>query len=946
MAKKFKPTVELIEGVLARVPEGFIYQSNLKKRIKLVGRKNAAILNDALQGDKVGRVGNILYDAERLSAQSAKELKTWCNPSFPLVSGGGNLSQQSIEEQIIERDERLESYDPAARAILDSLEDGYRLVEAIADEDILQRLLDDELLLPYAEFVYDPLQLSEGTMQNVQRQHELKPIRDQIAAMLEERTGNTMPREALYEKFPRDVVNEIASTGGFSTFSVKMKAEPYSMVWVRSTEGDMRIARSIAEDAVAIKDEDWEEALEFAGETLRYGATDGNNHRLRTLARTYTPRQAANRLALDKNTVEQAIHNDVLPVFVDPENKVRIPAAVVEQAFTDARVFEAIATYETLSSRSIAMVSGLSFASVRRRLSKSGASRREPEWGEVRGRWSLPKTYSEFLTKLAERQREEEAEREAEYREQQRLFELQQAEERRQRQMLRERLMEAFPTWKHDRRGEQHISLHIGPPNSGKTHQSLEALGEVGSGWYLAPLRLLAYEVFDRMNRRGIRCNLLTGEEHIPVEGAQITAATIEMLNPSKSGECVVIDETQMLADPDRGWAWTRALMEAEAPEIHVIGPETAENLVEKLAKEGGISTSVIHHERLTPLGVADEHWPLESLPSSTILVAFSRRMVLHLKTELERMGRTVSVIYGGLPPEVRRKQADRFAAGETEICVATDAVGMGLNLPADYVCFYEVEKFDGYDMRPLNSAEVHQIGGRAGRYGLRQSGLIGATTADDLAFIREMFHTPVPEINHARIAPSVTDLELVPGSFWQRLEQWAQLSSIPESLREIIKTADLDERIELARMLTDEEVDQLGLEAALKLVNAPTRRNSRSYWYSCTQSILKGWSMPEPPRPPEAIKSSADLETYEESISCADIYLWLGSRREFSMFALDEENVRHERQHWSIEIDEALLRQIDTLKRCMECGRPVRPGHRFRICDRCFQARRRRNRR
>ena len=284
---------------------------------------------------------------------------------------------------------------------------------------------------------------------------------------------------------------------------------------------------------------------------------------------------------------------------------------------------------------------------------------------------------------------------------------------------MRNRLIDAFPKWRNAWRDQQQLYLHIGAPNSGKTHDALQALKEAGSGWYLAPLRLLAYEIYDRLNDEGVACSLLTGEEYIPVEGARITAATIEMFNPVDSRACVIIDEAQMLADADRGWAWTRAFMESAAPEMHVIGPPTARTLIEVLAAAAEIPGELVEHQRLAPIAVAERHLTLETLPPSTILVAFSRRSVLDLKMKLERLGRAVSVVYGSLPPEVRRRQADRFAEGETEICVATDAVGMGLNLPADVVCFYEVEKFDGKNDRPLLPSEVHQIGGRAGRFGM-----------------------------------------------------------------------------------------------------------------------------------------------------------------------------------------------------------------------------------
>src|SRR5262249_13790647 len=139
-----------------------------------------------------------------------------------------------------------------------------------------------------------------------------------------------------------------------------------------------------------------------------------------------------------------------------------------------------------------------------------------------------------------------------------------------------------------------------------------------GNGWYLAPLRLLAYEIFDTLNRRGIACNLLTGEEEIVVEGAQIIAATIEMFHTRSSGGCVVVDEAHMLGDPDRGWAWTRALMEARAEEIFVLGSLPARPLVEQLLQAVGQPFTFEQSSRLVPLEIATTPYKLRSLPART----------------------------------------------------------------------------------------------------------------------------------------------------------------------------------------------------------------------------------------------------------------------------------------------------------------------------------------
>src|SRR5260221_6045707 len=162
--------------------------------------------------------------------------------------------------------------------------------------------------------------------------------------------------------------------------------------------------------------------------------------------------------------------------------------------------------------------------------------------------------------------------------------------------------------------------------------------------------------------------------------------------------------------------------------------------------------------------------------------------------------------VYGALPPEVRRRQADRFACGETEICVATDAIGMGLNLPADAVCFYETKKYDGKRVRPLTAMEVHQIGGRAGRFALAEQGIITALNKVDLDVLRQQFEQTPSPIKQAYVAPSVSDLALLPGRLAARLRKFRELESIPASMRSFIKTADLEDRIELASQLQPEE--------------------------------------------------------------------------------------------------------------------------------------------
>ena len=134
-----------------------------------------------------------------------------------------------------------------------------------------------------------------------------------------------------------------------------------------------------------------------------------------------------------------------------------------------------------------------------------------------------------------------------------------------------------------------------------------------------------------------------------------------------------------------------------------------------------------------------------------------------------------------------------------------------------------------------------------------------------------------------ARVAPTVDDLTLIPGNLAEQLTQWSELKSIPDELRAVITTADMDERIELAKMLSADDIKKLGLGSALQLVNAPTRKGTRAYWLDCAYMILEGYQIPLPEEPPTPIRDGGDLEAAEFSISCADIYLWLSRRREFT---------------------------------------------------------------
>ncbi len=767
-----------------------------------------------------------------------------------------------------------------------------------------------------------------------------------VEAYLKTVPGGTASLATLHKEFGADV-----SLDTFETFLIRPKDDWMKIedrTWVRLPESNPRTALSAAMTATRIPDEWWEPLLELSGTLKRKGAREGSTARSKVLARTYLIEGAAAEFGLRVEKIEPLVRAGRIASFVDPAGRTRLPVEAIEELRANRAKLDNLLAQENVKIRDLAAYFGVSLEEIGKRL---GNGMRNPSakvtWGQAaRKLWpngDAP-TLDEFriqatLARTEHKEFERDYRRDLHDKKKQRRDE-RRRKERTERDSLRAQLLAAFPSWRHERRDVQQMTLHVGPPNSGKTYHALQALKEAGSGWYLAPLRLLAFEIYDRLNAAGVPCNLLTGEESIQRDGALITAATVEMFDPHHSARCVVIDEAHMLADADRGWAWTRAMMEAQAPDIRVITSTAGRALVERLAVAAAMPLAVQEHARLTPISVADHYWTLESLPDRTILVAFSRRMVLQLKTYLENFKRKVSVVYGNLPPEVRRKQADRFANGETQICVATDAVGMGLNLPADFVCFYEVEKFDGTEVRELTPAEVHQIGGRAGRFGLSQGGVVGATDKFSLQTIENLFNIAPPELTFARIAPEVEDLALIPGTLAERFARWQQLSSIPDDLRDVIKPADISERVALAEMLKDNEVKQIGLDAAVRMVNAPTRESTRTYWRACAEAIIAEKPMPLPPSAPNRIETGRDLESTEHAISAADIYLWLSQRAEFSAEAPDADSVREQRTIWSMSIDAALMQRLDTRARCAQCGRPLPMNHRFSICDRCFRRR------
>lgn len=277
------------------------------------------------------------------------------------------------------------------------------------------------------------------------------------------------------------------------------------------------------------------------------------------------------------------------------------------------------------------------------------------------------------------------------------------------------------------RRIKRKLVFLCGPTNSGKTYEALKAACEAQSAEILSPLRLLALEHRDFLRDSGLKAGLITGEEKQIDSGATHIARTIETADFSYPIEVAVIDEIQMLDDEQRGWAWTAAAIGIPAATVYMTGGQEAETLVKKLAKMTGEDLEIRYFERKTPL-IAKGQLRLHDLKQGDAVIVFSRKDAHDVRQAIRQQAKLpVATIYGALGPEVRKAEAKRFTSGEAAVLVATDSIGMGLNLGTiQRVLFTSTKKFDGKELRRLKVTEIKQIGGRAGRFGKTDVGYVG----------------------------------------------------------------------------------------------------------------------------------------------------------------------------------------------------------------------------
>ncbi|XP_075880210.1 ATP-dependent RNA helicase SUPV3L1, mitochondrial [Nelusetta ayraudi] len=485
---------------------------------------------------------------------------------------------------------------------------------------------------------------------------------------------------------------------------------------------------------------------------------------------------------------------------------------------------------------------------------------------------------------------------------------------------------------------QRKVVFHAGPTNSGKTYHAIQRYLAAKSGVYCGPLKLLAHEIFEKSNTAGVTCDLVTGEERtfMDPEGraASHVSCTIEMCSVNTPYEVAVIDEIQMIRDPSRGWAWTRALLGLCAEEIHICGEPAAIDFIRELMYTTGEEMEVHTYQRLTPFAILDQAVEsLDNLRPGDCIVCFSKNDIYSISRQIEARGLECAVIYGSLPPGTKLSQAKKFNDPDDpcNILVATDAIGMGLNLSIKRIIFNSLIKPTINDkgekhMETISTSQALQIAGRAGRFSSKfKEGEVTTMHRDDLPVLKEILSHTVDPIETAGLHPTAEQIEM----FAYHLPD-ATLSNLVDifvSLSQVdgmYFVCNIDDFKFLADMI---QHIPLNLRSRYVFCTAPINKKQA---FVCT-SFLKfarqfsrdepltfdwvcrhvSWPLAEP-------KNIKDLVHLEAVHDVLDLYLWL-SYRFMDMFP-DTSLVREIQQ----DLDQTIQQGVRNITRLIRANDPA----------------------
>ena len=475
---------------------------------------------------------------------------------------------------------------------------------------------------------------------------------------------------------------------------------------------------------------------------------------------------------------------------------------------------------------------------------------------------------------------------------------------------------------------ERHFILHIGGTNTGKTYAGFQRLRKAKTGVYLAPLRLLALEAQETLLDMGVACSLTTGEEEDCREGDTHVAATAEKLDIERHYDVAVIDECQMIADRERGFAWTRAILGVLAPEVHLCAAPEARDLLIRIIESTGDTWEEVRHLRKTPLICLNKPVDFDHIRPGDALITFSKIGVLSIAEDLRQKGKEPAIIYGALPYSTRRKQMEGFLTGDMEYVVSTDAIGMGLNLPIRRIIFMDTQKFDGLERRDLKSSEIQQIAGRAGRYGIYDKGYVGAV--ENPEFIRAGLEETVPPLQQAVAGFSELVLQ-VEHDLLEVLTEWSKMPTTAPYVK-----LDVSRYITLIGKIRAEGFT-LSREQELRCGNIPfdeTEEELLELFYAFLRSVKEG----QPLRCPELPETRSSWTLPVLELYCRKLDLYFSFSKAFGC-PIDREEVYDRREAAAESINQILLHNLrNNIRFCARCGAALPLHQSGRLCNKCYR--------
>ena len=481
--------------------------------------------------------------------------------------------------------------------------------------------------------------------------------------------------------------------------------------------------------------------------------------------------------------------------------------------------------------------------------------------------------------------------------------------------------------------------INVGPTNSGKTHKAVDELMKSGDGVYLSPLRLLAFENYEKINELGYPCDLFTGEDKV-INGSSLSSRTTEMMDYKNEYDVVILDECFLIGDVNRGKSWLKVILEAKCRKMYLITSNEGLYILEEILTKLNRRYTINQFTRLTPLTFSDKKYNIKKIKPKTVFITFSRVDVLLQKATLEEKGHNVSVLYGNLPPEVKKQQIKKFINGETDVCVSTDVIGMGVNLPCDNVCFLNNRKFDGVEVRELTSTEIKQIGGRAGRYGFSEEGTIYCYGFSSSSFIKK-FNDPAEDIKRAYLPINIDIVSKLPqNTLHGKLSFYEKLDLTPDELKHIISPEQTDTYLEL--LTKNQTLEKLEIHTSWRLLNLPVTESSLNYWSMITERVYSELPVVYRPSKITKPKDTYQLKSVEDELKRVDLFLNFTNIYEFQHLVNQDniEMIKGYKNELINSITDFLLdKKLSNKKLCITCGKNVGLSWQHKECNSCFKA-------